>query len=767
MGRAADEPAGPMTTTRAGIAPRLATLVVVVVFVSFIAITVAWVEATGATPLRTTVALVAAAAMLFMQLYWFSRPGSVSGRSGLWLLLVNALVAYLPLPVLGYAWTSIPAFVAGNCLLVLRGPLAWAAWAAVVASVGVLEYALGSPAAVLYTVVAIGQTGLIIAALTWLRTLVATLGRVRAQQRAHALAEDRLRFARDLHDLLGTGLSAITLKLELAVRLARRDTERAVAELDDATAIARQAQIAMPTVAGGIQRPVLRAEADHARSVLAATGEATHMVVGTPPADLPRDIDSTLATVLREAVTNVLRHSTPRHCTISFDDAGPGYVEMTVVNDGVGAAAPGGRPGMGLDNLAQRVAAVGGTLEAGREGADRFRFRVRVPTSARPSATAASSTPPDGDPGDVPIRRFRAIVLAVVAGYLVVGVEWIRSTVDGPVSWAAIAAVTAVAALCALHLGDPHRDPRSRAGYGVVALLAVLVLGVLLGLQNPFVGTPGLLVGALLLVAPLLVAVPATLAVIATLVLLHVQSGSPPLLIIYGIVSTTMTGIVVYGMIELLRTASHLHAARSELADLAVTDQRLRFEHDLQELIGADLTVLESRARTVRHALAHDPGGAEDELTDMVMLVRGALAEVRSTAHSYRNASGLAVETESARTMLRSADIDVRVDMSEVRPSRALDGVLAAVVRECAGNVLAHSEATWVEVRLAECADELRLEIVNDGVRRNGKTSDSGGLARLRHGLDEIGGSLQAGPGPTHGTFGLLVRVPVSAAQHR
>ncbi|MFF4881123.1 sensor histidine kinase [Micromonospora sp. NPDC000668] len=179
---------------------------------------------------------------------------------------------------------------------------------------------------------------------------------------AIAAANERRRISRDVHDLLGYGLSAITVKAELADRLA---SEAAREQLDDIAGIARQSLASLRAIpADPDLRLSLTAELESARSLLEAAGIRTD-VRRTSGRD-----DALLAIVVREAVTNVLRHSTATHCLIQITPDG-----LVIANDGARAARG---SGSGTANLTARVTAAGGTLNIGGDLGE-YRLSVLYP----------------------------------------------------------------------------------------------------------------------------------------------------------------------------------------------------------------------------------------------------------------------------------------------------------------------------------------------------------------------------------------------------
>jgi two-component system sensor histidine kinase DesK len=200
-----------------------------------------------------------------------------------------------------------------------------------------------------------------------------------------AVAEERLRFARDLHDLLGHSLSVIVLKSELAGRLRDSAPERAAQEIADVERVAREALREVREAVAGYRTPSLSQELESAEATLRAAGVAIQV---TPLAgSLPTPVDGTLAWALREGVTNVLRHSRARRVEVTLERSDD-RVGFQLLDDGVGCDdCPAGN---GLSGLRERVAARNGTLEAGQRPQGGFRLAVSVPLQETPRRVAAA-----------------------------------------------------------------------------------------------------------------------------------------------------------------------------------------------------------------------------------------------------------------------------------------------------------------------------------------------------------------------------------------
>ncbi|XRQ02861.1 sensor histidine kinase [Actinomadura welshii] len=204
-----------------------------------------------------------------------------------------------------------------------------------------------------------------------------------------AVTEERLRFSRDLHDLLGHSLSLIAVKSELAMRTARTDPDRAEAEMADVRRTAREALREVRGAVSGYRAVELDAELAGARAVLEAAG--IRCEIGDLPDALPPEVRAVLAWVIREGTTNVIKHSRARRCAVSLTSYGD-TVALEMRNDGArGEVEAGGdADGSGLTGLAERVAVLGGEITAGPHGRGDFVLRAVVPLPADGEHTASA-----------------------------------------------------------------------------------------------------------------------------------------------------------------------------------------------------------------------------------------------------------------------------------------------------------------------------------------------------------------------------------------
>jgi two-component system sensor histidine kinase DesK len=202
--------------------------------------------------------------------------------------------------------------------------------------------------------------------------VVAELTTTRERLALAAVADERLRFSRDLHDLLGHTLSVIVVKAQAVRRLVDRDPAAAAEHARDVEAIGRQALTEVRETVSGYRAVSLGEELANARAALAAGNIVAD--VAPAPADLGGQVDALLGWVVREATTNVLRHASATTCRIAVSrDEESARVE--IVDDG-----PGGRVGQGsgLNGLRERLEAVGGSLTASATPAG-FRLTAQVP----------------------------------------------------------------------------------------------------------------------------------------------------------------------------------------------------------------------------------------------------------------------------------------------------------------------------------------------------------------------------------------------------
>lgn len=375
--------------------PQLAFSIVLMVLFGFVLIAVLNVIGQDPAPWLLTACVASSAVLVTLQAV-HSAPGTerLRERYGLWTLSLQAVLTYVPMLFVGSTWGGMGGFLAGSCLLLIAAPVCWVAFGTVVAVTGLAAVLEGTDwVDSSYLVVSTVLTGLIVYGLTRLSNLVTEVYQAREELAEMAVHRERLRFARDLHDLLGFGLSAITLKSELTIRLVATRPERAREELAAILQISRQALADVRSVARGYREMSLAAEAASAEDVLTAAEIDARIDLDCGP--VSAQVGTVLATVIREGVTNVLRHSKAQHCVIeagAVDGPGGGLIRLLLANDGADETRRTGFQdgGSGLGNLRTRVEEIGGTLTAGAAEEDWFRLVAEVSrvTTAQPPAAA-------------------------------------------------------------------------------------------------------------------------------------------------------------------------------------------------------------------------------------------------------------------------------------------------------------------------------------------------------------------------------------------
>jgi two-component system sensor histidine kinase DesK len=190
-----------------------------------------------------------------------------------------------------------------------------------------------------------------------------------------AVNEERLRFARDLHDLLGHSLSVISLKAQLAGRMLPGHPAEAAAHVGDLENVSREALQEVRAAVAGYARPTLAGELAGARTALEAAGIQPQL---DATVDLPDDVEELLAWTVREGTTNVLRHSRASMARIVIAGDGPNAA-VEVVDNGNGNGNGADDDGRGLAGLRERASRLGGSVEAGPLPGGGYRLRVEVP----------------------------------------------------------------------------------------------------------------------------------------------------------------------------------------------------------------------------------------------------------------------------------------------------------------------------------------------------------------------------------------------------
>ncbi len=318
------------------------------------------------------------------------RPRLQNGRvpTALALLMVpvaGALAGSLPHALTLYPLLSIV------CAVVAPNRTGWLVILGVTGLASFTAYMRGEQSDILSTAYGTLLSGTIVFVMLKLFSVVGQLKETRKELARVAVADERLRFSRDLHDLLGSTMSVVAIKAEAVRRLAPRDLDAAVAQAESIEEISRKALAEIREAVSGYREATLTEELDRARSLLDTARIEPVVQESGPP--LPAQAESLLAWIVREGVTNVVRHSGAKRCEITLDRAAD-PVRLSISDDG--SSASGSTSGHGLGNglrgLTERLAAVGGTLQAGPSEKG-FRLLATLPASAQGRGGNGSGAP--------------------------------------------------------------------------------------------------------------------------------------------------------------------------------------------------------------------------------------------------------------------------------------------------------------------------------------------------------------------------------------
>ena len=369
----------------------------------FVAYPLLRIVSTPTEPAVAVAALAATACFAFLTL-WLGRrapddPHRADRRLAVLDLAITGLAAFAVLRSPDEGWIALFYYgsTAASLLLPDRRALTLIAVAGVVAGICLLGF--GDAPSALVQGLAVSIIGVTVFAMSALRRTNARLHAAQRELAQLAVAAERDRIARDLHDTLGHSLSLIAIKSELAGRLLPDDPRRAQTEVADVERVARDSLASLRATVRGDVRPTRLAELANARIALDAAGiePAIYDRVG----DLPESIDSVVAWVVREAVTNVVRHSGASQASITTERL-PGSVRVEVLDDGIGGTAVDGS-GTGLSGLRERLAAVHGALEAGAHPGGGYRVVATIPSmdpsNAADAIRSGSGQAPATTPG--------------------------------------------------------------------------------------------------------------------------------------------------------------------------------------------------------------------------------------------------------------------------------------------------------------------------------------------------------------------------------
>ncbi|WP_242884853.1 sensor histidine kinase [Actinomadura litoris] len=446
--------------------------------------------------------------------------------------------------------------------------------------------------------------------------------------------------------------------------------------------VARRSLNDARAAAAGFRSMSLAPEVAAARALLEAAGVEAEVRSGHREPLGPAG--ALLATVLREAVTDVVRGDSAERCVIETSES-RGVVRLRVVNDGVRTAAEGEE---GLAAAAERVRAAGGTFATGLGDDGRFTVEAAVRAAKRPVTT------PDRNA----YRLSVTLLAAVLAGFALKGLLQAPSGL-----WLGLAGFLVGGLLVAL--------PRRFA----VPLVAAVITGVGAAAAGPFRGD-----------------VPPQ------------ETGPDVAATVNSMISTLVTGLVLYGLVRLTRLVRDLRVAGEELARAATVQERLRAARDLHDLLGHSLAAILLKCELARRLAAADPARARAELTEVVAMAERAREDLRA-ATGGTSALVLDAEVASARSVLAAAGVEVEVDTGHAGLTAEASAVLSVVLREAVTNVLRHSAARHCAIVTARDGAGVRLTVRNDGLDpRARRTPPGAGIGNLTTRLASHNGTLSA-----------------------
>jgi len=214
------------------------------------------------------------------------------------------------------------------------------------------------------------------------------LERERAADTARALAQERARIARDMHDVLAHAVSLMVVQAEAGPVVVRSDPDRAEASFEAIAAAGRDAMAQLRRILGVLKeeqrsgtspQPSVAALPGLVRQVAESTGLHVELRTEGEPYAMPPDAEAAAYRVAQEALTNTVKHAYASHATVELHWA-EDHLTLTVTDDGRGPTAPGG--GHGLIGIRERATACGGSAETGRGPDGGFRVVVRLPATA-------------------------------------------------------------------------------------------------------------------------------------------------------------------------------------------------------------------------------------------------------------------------------------------------------------------------------------------------------------------------------------------------
>jgi two-component system, NarL family, sensor histidine kinase DesK len=220
-------------------------------------------------------------------------------------------------------------------------------------------------------------------------------------------------------------------------------------------------------------------------------------------------------------------------------------------------------------------------------------------------------------------------------------------------------------------------------------------------------------------------------------------------------------GVILVAVRRLMELVGELESARAQVAELAVSEERLRLSRDMHDLLGHNLSLIALKSQLARKLLGRDPTAAESEVRDIESVARTSLQEARTAVRGLRSAS-LASELDRAKEALEAAGVEASVRSAGPLPA-GVETLLGFAAREGATNVIRHSDARRCAIVVRRAGEVAELEVHDDGAGGKRTPGQGSGLRGLAERMAEAGGTLAAGPAD-EGGFRLVARVPIATS---
>jgi signal transduction histidine kinase len=609
-----------------------------------------------------------------------------------------------------------------------------------------------------------------------------------------AVADERRRIARDLHDVVAHSVSVMTVQAGAARLLLAEEPERARAPLLSVEETGRQALAEMRRLLG-----ILRTE-DEKPALAPRPGLATlpdlvaqartgglpvELAVEGEPRPVAPGVELAAYRIVQEALTNARKHAGAARAGVAVR-YGVDALEIEVTNDGRNVAGSGNSGGHGLVGMKERAVLYGGTFEAGPREEGGFVVRARLPFDVKERVSAPASRPtrrsrPEtrtsaAQVGLAGLFRQHAFDMLVVLVAVVSEIELWVSSVPGPkvvlvpsillwtlpLLWrrrfplAAPCLCFGVQALSAF-AGDA-------VGSGTTGFAALLLAFWAVGAHN---GRGCALAGAAIGFASMAV---------VTYLDVRIDAGALVGVILAGSAATIVAHVLqrrTRRTSALEARAAHLEFERDENTRVAVAEERRRIARDLHDVVAHSVSVMTVQAGAARLLLAREPERARGPLLSVEETGRQALAEMRRLLGILRSDSGAAelapqpglADLERLLEQARRAGLPVELSVEGTRqllpPGVDLAGY--RIVQEALTNAIKHAGPARAHVAVRYAPEELELEITNDGFTGADGREGGHGLVGMRERAALYGGDLEAAR-RAGGGFVVHARLPVETA---